>query len=581
MKNLLREISDIAAVQSVFLLSEHGDVLFESDHGRIFSSDDGFMKLTKTIGSIGTARSAYFLFENGSLHLSKTEIGYLLIGMETSASRARIRDGCTWVRDKLANPESRKRILLQALASSRQILKPQIVKALVPYGDDEVAKRLVSLLAAEEGFSSEIHDRLMLHICETLGHCSETGLSALRELVKRKGYLGEAILSAAQRAIKRVENNSAPQVEPVRPKTPLPSPVAPIKKHQVRDQGNQQKNTLPISGDRPDEQGVRELLAQGEKEKAKLLVKQMIVTTAKEKRFSDAENLREWLIEIDNTALGDIIQAAEIIEKEKSISINKAHLAVWSFMSEFLDADEFATLYHCLEHSTAARGKMLVRQGTHQLLLYLINSGRVELIFDQDGKDVPFKTAGSGEILGADSFFESSVWTFGVRSLGAEISTLSYERLQQCQKNYPSLESNLSDFCARFKIPHESIKKMGRERRVFERVRISGKVAIAFLDREGRDTGMGAKGDLVDISASGASFFLRISQKKTARLFYGRRVRVTLSSAFVSTFSITGIVLAVRSQPVVGNEYSVHIRFSRVLEEAELQNLLASGTMPS
>ena len=36
------------------------------------------------------------------------------------------------------------------------------------------------------------------------------------------------------------------------------------------------------------------------------------------------------------------------------------------------------------------------------------------------------------------------------------------------------------------------------------------------------------------------------------------------------------MVLAVRSQPVVGNEYSVSVRFSRTLTQKELNSLIIS-----
>jgi hypothetical protein len=151
------------------------------------------------------------------------------------------------------------------------------------------------------------------------------------------------------------------------------------------------------------------------------------------------------------------------------------------------------------------------------------------------------------------------------------------DMLEKWQKNYPALESKLNDFCIRFKIPHESFRRTGRDRRVFERIRIAGRVAMSMLDKGGKNTGIGATGELFDISAGGVAFFLRISQKKNARLLFGRKVRLTMASKITREFSMTGTILAVRSQPVVGNEYSVHVRFGRVLDQNELKNLIDEG----
>jgi len=72
---------------------------------------------------------------------------------------------------KLTDPNNRKEILLQALAESRQALKPQIVKSLAPYSDTEVAQELIRLLAEERNFNTETRDGLLLSLCETLGNC--------------------------------------------------------------------------------------------------------------------------------------------------------------------------------------------------------------------------------------------------------------------------------------------------------------------------------------------------------------------------------------------------------------------------
>jgi CRP-like cAMP-binding protein len=571
MEKLFGEISAITSVQGLFLLSLQGEVLFETGWR---TAGDGFERIKNTIRSIGGTNSARFSFDNGKFYLHKTEIGYLLVGMGHTASDALVKDGCAAVTLKLGEPESRKGVLLHALTDSRQDFKPQIIKALVPYGDAEVARGLVRLLAEERNFDSEIHDRLLLYICKALGYCpSKEGLKSLRDLLKNNMDLKDDVRKVASVAIQQIETNlPAETADPAQQEF-----VGQISGSQEDISGNENGGGMQITG-LAEELKIRELLSQGEKEKGRQLLKDIIVRSAKSRRFEEAEKLREWLIEIDPMGLGDIIKTAEIIEDEKNASIDKGHQAVWSALSDVLDPNEFSTLYHALEHKKYPSGEIVVKQGALQSVLYFVNSGRIELFFQEKGKDVPVNTIGPGEILGAATFFESSVWTFNARSLGAEVALLRLDKVQQWQKNYPSLESNLNDFCLRFKFPHESFRRMGRDRRVFERVHITGRVSMSLLDKNGSETGIGAKGDLFDISTGGVAFFLRVSQKKNARLLFGRRVKVTMASAVSSVFTTAGIILAVRSQPVVGNEYSVHVRFSRVLEPDELKGIVAGNT---
>lgn len=326
----------------------------------------------------------------------------------------------------------------------------------------------------------------------------------------------------------------------------------------------------------PEERQVIDLLGKGEEEKGKKLLFEVIAVTAGKGRFEDAENLRQWLIEIDQMALDIIVKAAKIIDNEKIAVIDEDHLATWSDLLEVIDLKEFSGLYHSLEHRWFADGEMIAGRGSAQSVLYFINSGRVELFFHEDEPDVPVRTMGQGEILGADSFFEASVWTTNARSLGAELSYLELDRLQQWQTDFPALEANLYDFCKRFRVHRDSMAKIGRECRVFERFRIDGRVMLTLLDKAGKRTGIRAKkGDLFDISAGGVSLHLLFPLKKYARLFFGRKVRLAMELPTGSMFTMTGIILALRIQPYAGRLYTVNVRFSRILHQDELKNFVA------
>lgn len=322
------------------------------------------------------------------------------------------------------------------------------------------------------------------------------------------------------------------------------------------------------------EQQIHELIIKGESEKGKQFLVEIITQMARKRNFIEADKFHRLLIEAFPLALNEIIRATEILEQEKTAAIDKNQLAVWSALLRVLDFGEFVVLYHSMERRRCAQGEMLVRQGAQNSDLYFVNNGRIELYFQETGKKIPLKVIGAGEILGAGSFFEASVWTINARSLGAEVSTLKFDTLQQLERDFPGIDSKLNDFCSRFKISSESFGKTGSDRRMYTRYRLSGITQMILFDRDGNNTGIVAKGDLFDISAGGISFFVRISKKKNARLLLGRHVGLTITSEPGSRFNIGGVVRAVRSQPIVGNEYAVSIQFERVLAQKELKNLI-------
>ena len=566
MEKPFHEISTISTVQGIFLVSEQGEVLFESDQ-RWLSAEDGFIRMRRTVRSLSLTEKSVFYFDNGSLYVVKTDLGYLLVSREGAVFDLLVTDACNAVIGRLAEQDSRKRLLLYLLAQSRPALKPQIVKALVPYGDIEVARELVRLLPEGRSSNLEVRNRLLLHVCQALGyHPFEFVLHALKDFLKNPGKVNDAVLGSASVAVEQIEM-ALPEKQRVQA---VSHPAAPSGANRP---GSGKDDNQPIT-DLPEERRVLEYLSAGENQKGRQLLREMITATARKRRFKEAEKLREWLIRIDPMALSDIIAAAEIIENEKTAAINKDHLAVWTSLRDSLDSEGYSTFYHSLEHKHYASGEMVVRQGSQQSSLYFVNSGRVELFFQEKGKEIKVKTIGAGEVLGAGTFFETSVWTVSARSLGADLSRLKIDTMQQWQADYPALEGKLNDFCMRFKIPVEAFKKTGQDRREYERYRLEGRISMALLDRDGKEVGVGAKGDLFDISAGGVAFFLRISQKKNARLLFGRKVRLAISSK--TSFSITGEIVAVRSQPVVGNEYSVHVCFSQVLDEGKVHALISS-----
>jgi CRP-like cAMP-binding protein len=339
---------------------------------------------------------------------------------------------------------------------------------------------------------------------------------------------------------------------------------------------NRSVKVQPLAdGSNPEDQQVKELLDKGQKGQAISLIMQLIEDNAKAKCFHRAEDLRNRLMQIDSMALLESIRAAEIIEEEKSASISNEYLLIWKELVNTLSPEEFASLYHAMTEKNYADGEMVVNQGEFHSTLFFVNSGRIQISAVSQGREVPIKVVGPGEILGGDTFFDVSVWTVNVVSKGASLSLLTWERLQSQKENCPALHSKLQDFCARFTSPSKYFSKSSRTRRQFERKKAVGRVTIDLLDQHGRETGLAARGELLDLSRGGVALTLRFSKKKSAAALLGKKIRVNIRPDVASVVLLRiGKVMAVRCHDFIGNDYSLHIEFDSELSSAEIQQVV-------
>ncbi len=471
----------------------------------------------------------------------------------------------------------RKKLLLMALDDSSELIKIEIISALVRFCDPEVTGHLVKLLAEHENFSEKNRNSLLVQLLETLSGCSSpAAVKAVQGFLKNRGRrstrkISDIVWAEAEKAINILENDQKKDKK-------WHVQASQLRKNAIR-QAVKRGKTSPgqriITG-LAEEQAIRMLLGRGEEEQARKQLVELIAHTTQTRNFVQAEKLREWLIDINETALGDIIRAAEIISHRKDV-IDKTHLEIWSKLYEFLTTDEFNSLYHSLQHKKYENEEIVVHQGALQTSLYLINSGKVKLFFRDKGNRVLVKTLGKGEIIGAGSFFDASVWTISVASVGiTDISLLRLEKMRQWREDFPGLEQKLRDFCLRFESIEDILSRSARDRRKHERHKISGRVDTLLLDNSGQTTGVSSEVDLFDISHGGVSYWLEILKKENARLILGRKVKIMMpfGDDDGQIVGITGDILAVKENHDSGNEYSVHVKFETAISSLQFNEIL-------
>jgi CRP-like cAMP-binding protein len=570
MHTFLSKISQLDSIHDVILLSPDGELLFarSADASREIGREVVHWNLI--IAGLARPLASELVFEAGRYYLHDTALGYVIVGMTTTRNLGKVRTACMSVREKLADSAVRKRVVLKMLADADESVKPRFIKALVSLADGEVASVLTALLRKEAQFTAQHREKLLLSICEALGHCSShEALEALNEFLAKyaaaQDPLPVAVETAARISVQQLM---------------LDMPVAKIaaeaeKKEKNFNSGSGNASRSDTNDNRlGEQQRIEELLGSGKQREAISFIMQAIETAAGVKQFDEAERLRDWLIKIDSMSLREIIRAAEIIEEGKRASIDSEHLAIWKDLVDALSPEEFSALYHATTPKNYADGEMVVKQGEFLSSLFFIDSGRVQLYAVSEGREVPLKIVGPGEIIGSVTFFEISVWTVNARSMGAELKVLTREKLQGQKEAYPALHSKLMDYCARFQSANALFSRTRRTRRLFERKKVSGRATIILLDEKGNETGIGAKGDLLDISLGGLSFSLRFSKKKNAAALLGKKIRVNIhSDTSPTSFSCNALVMAVRCHDYVGNDYSLHVEFQKELNRMEMQQI--------
>lgn len=473
----------------------------------------------------------------------------------------------------------RKKALLHALTEAGETMKLQIVRALIPFADSEVTNGLSLLLDEHKFYSVEFRDTLLSNVCLAIARCPyPDSEKALLNFLEMKGTrsarkIGDNVWKAAEDALKMVEEGYLGERQ-------LKAKASKLRKSVISQVGAVQKaapSKKAITG-LPEEKRIREMLAKEDLDSAKGLLLELIAKIARMRRFAQAEQLREWLIEIDSLALTDIIRAAEIIEEEKHAAVDKGHLEIWSGLFDVLSTEEFSAFYHGLEHKQYRNEEIVMKRGAKQKMLFFINSGRIKLFYQEKDTEKLIKTLQKGEILGIGTFFNTSVWTVNAAALGqANVSILKFETLQKWRDDYPALESKLQDFCHQFESVSAGLKGPGRDRREYTRHKVSAlRLTVSLLDSKGSSTGVSAKGDLFDFSRGGASFFMRISKKDNARLLLGRnlRVRLPVEETHGVPVSFDGEIVAVRAHHAMENEYSVHVVFNSPIDSGNMQQIL-------
>ncbi len=311
---------------------------------------------------------------------------------------------------------------------------------------------------------------------------------------------------------------------------------------------------------------VAQYIQDDNKESAIKLLLKLITNSANEKDFLKAEALRKKLIEVDDMALSEIVQSAEIIEDAKSKSLDKNHMVLWSKLYDQLSTQEGNALFYSMKEVVYNAEEVIFKQGERNPELYFIDSGELKLVYDEDNQEKLLDTLRTGDITGTETFFSISFSTSSLITLtDAKLKVLNRDALKSWQEDLPGLESKLAAFCNSLK-KMEDLAKNGRDRRRARRFDVSGIVQAQLLNSAGVLTGNPFRGNLSDISSGGVAFSLKIPKAKTAKHLLGKSLFIKITLTDGNTERIIkqkGAIVRVTNR--ILSEYLIHLKFDQKL----------------
>ena len=303
----------------------------------------------------------------------------------------------------------------------------------------------------------------------------------------------------------------------------------------------------------------------------------MIVKYAKLKDFEKAESLRDRLLEVSPMALTEIVKSGEIIDEEKSGSIDQAHLKIWEVLYKTLTQEETPTLFFAMKSAVFDAKQDIFLQGERASRLYFINKGQVKMVFKQGDEDLLVNELNPGDVMGEETFFNLTVCTTSAMAFsGVELNFLEKDILAKWEKRALGIESKLRDYCLKLKKTSDLLQKKGLDRRSNKRNEISNKVSIQSIDASGAPVGKSVTGTLADISQGGVSFYLKIPKENVLKMFMEPRLNMKfILKAEDSQHKIdqNGIVVAAISHFY---DYSIHVKFDKMLDEKMIEGIKTS-----
>ncbi len=326
---------------------------------------------------------------------------------------------------------------------------------------------------------------------------------------------------------------------------------------------------------------VQDHVDRGNKRAAIELLFALVIECAEAGNFEEAEAMRSRIVALDPMAFGEIIRSGEILEREKNRHIDPGHRQLWAPLYDVLGLEEANALYFGSRKASYEAGETIFEQGDWKPRLYLIDSGRANIIYFQDGVALFLKSVEAGQFAGEDVFFPLAVCTTSMIARSRmEVRHLDADLLKGWRSLHPELESKLLAFVGNVESTSQLLKSREMDRRRMRRIFLGGKATASLLSMAGKPLGNPFRVDLCDISRGGVCFMMRISGRDAARQLLGNRLGISYFEPGDCSRNLekSGMVVGVQFHPF--DDCTVNLKFDELLPESVLK-LLAQPPAPA
>lgn len=463
-------------------------------------------------------------------------------------------------------PEQARSRLLAALQSAGEELRLILVEKLLADNDPTVGTALIELLHGRHRFFPRRWKQILPSLVLAMRNfATKDSVDVLHEVI------GEYRRQSDQRKIVLLAEESLGLIEPVLRHGQRANEAAADDDGLVADLLERQ----PGQNNQADfDEEIAALLARKDKDGAGQKIYERILTAARDKDFTAAEQLSERLLAVNPSAIALAVRAGEIIEEEMSTSITSRHLAVWEGLYEMMTEEEFNALYLSLKRERYEAGEVIVQAGETSAMLYFINSGLVGMSCRTGNGETFLQKIKAGDIQGAEQFFADSVWTTTMRAQSkVELHVLDRQTLNLISPAHPMLGEKLRTYCRRGNAVYDLLKMSGQDRREYPRYHLSRQVESTLLNPLGGERARKLRVELVDITRGGLCVALRIANKENAQLLLGRHLETEIPLDGEEALACVGTIVGITFLAAFSREFTLHIRLFEELSQAQVTKI--------
>jgi CRP-like cAMP-binding protein len=222
-------------------------------------------------------------------------------------------------------------------------------------------------------------------------------------------------------------------------------------------------------------------------------------------------------------------------------------------------------------------GQVVFSQGDQNPNLYFVQRGVLTLSFNhpKEEKQVVLKELEVGSVANTAAFFLSTICTFSLKAkTESKIKYLEKDILLKWKKEFPRLVSELNRFCMTKEDISGLVKKREQNQRDHERLKVSLKAEVQYLDHMGKPFGKKLRVMLSDISEGGGCYEYTITKQEAADRLLENQLIMDIfyqTSAGEQKEIRTGKIVAVNIIPF--SKSTIHVQFDKLLNKTVIESI--------